>query len=97
MKINKIKLTNFEKFANETKEFEFDNNDNLIHIYGANGEGKTTIADAIFVAFTKKTYENKQFNPVNNESDVIIEIEFDVNGQKHTLTRIIQKKNGNNL
>lgn len=96
MKIRKIKLTNFEKFSNQTKVFEFEKDDDLILIYGANGEGKTTIADAIFVAFTKKTYENKQFNPTNNEKDVIIEIEFDIDNKKHTIKRIIQKKNGIN-
>lgn len=59
IRINKIKLTNFKCFRD--KPFDFNGND--VTISGRNGEGKTTIADAIlFCLFGKNSQDQTKFD-----------------------------------
>ena len=89
----KIRMLGFKRFK-ELYEVDFDK---LTYITGGNGQGKTTIADAIAYAFCgtpfwgEKNFERLQ----NNESkEMIVEVDFvDENGEFHTLTR---RREGNN-
>lgn len=89
----KIRMLGFKRFK-DLYEVDFDK---LTYITGGNGQGKTTIADAIAYAFCgtpfwgEKSCERLQ----NNESkEMIVEVDFvDENGEFHTLTR---RREGNN-
>lgn len=101
LKILKIHLHNFKKyFMQPDYEIEFKSENeiaDLILINGKNGEGKTTIADAIFLAFTKKTYENRSFelNQLSNEN-IVISVDFSLDDKIHNITRTISKNERNN-
>ncbi|QES88825.1 ATP-binding protein [Rhizosphaericola mali] len=95
IKIHKIKITNFKGI----KDLEIDFN-GTTNIFGANGTGKTTVADAFsFLLFGKDTSDKKDFSirPKNAdgsdktriESEVYAEMEFD--GEKHTFKHIFKE------
>lgn len=91
-KINKffiinVKMKGFKRFEEEYST----GMDTLTVVYGGNGQGKTTIADAISYAFCgtpfwgEKSCDRLQ-NP--NSADMMVEIRFvDGNGEVHTLMR----------
>lgn len=96
MLITKIKLHNFKKYFHKD-DFELNLRDKngkikpFIGVFGKNGAGKTTIADAITVAFTKTTYEGKEFKPSDliNES-CFVELTLDIDGEAHVLKRQLE-------
>jgi exonuclease SbcC len=86
MLIKRIKLQNFKKFQN--KEFEFKEENK---IYGKNGEGKSTIADAIFFCFYGRTSEGSLAESTkyikDGEAKCLVEVEFEKDGQDFTVRR----------
>lgn len=86
-----VKMEGFKKF----KEAYEVNLDRIAYIYGSNGEGKTTIADAISYAFCGIPFwgEHSSDRLQNTESkEMCVEVKFvDENGEVHTLTRRRQK------
>lgn len=96
MKIRKIYVENFKKYLNDKATFDFMNGvspSDLILISGKNATGKSTIVDALFIAFTnKKTYENRTFEVTNdNNNNIVIEVEFQVESGIHTIKKVITK------
>ncbi|WP_421535585.1 AAA family ATPase [Priestia sp. D3YE.R1] len=105
MKINKLKLKNFRLFRGDY-EFDFGNKQ-LIIIEGQNGNGKSTIFDAIEWCITgelrryKGSREPSKFNfLLNHEANLLdtaemfVELEFvNDNDQKYSIKRSILKTN----
>lgn len=87
-----VKMEGFKKFK-EAYEVTLDR---IAYISGSNGEGKTTIADAISYAFCGSPFwgEHSSDRLQNTESkEMCVEIKFvDENGEVHTLTRRRQKE-----
>lgn len=86
MIIKKIRLQNFKKF--EQKEFELKNENK---IYGKNGEGKSTIKDAIFFCFYGRTSEGSAPDATkyirNGKAKCQVEIEFEKDGENYIIRR----------
>ncbi len=82
-----VKMEGFKRF----KEAYEVNLDRIAYISGSNGEGKTTIADAISYAFCGTPFwgEHSSDRLKNNESaEMCVEVKFvDENGEVHSLTR----------
>ncbi len=87
-----VKMEGFKRF----KEAYEVNLDRIAYISGSNGEGKTTIADAISYAFCGSPFwgEHSSDRLRNTESnEMCVEVKFvDENGEVHTLTRRRQKE-----
>ena len=87
-----IKMEGFKRFK-EAYEVTLDR---IAYIFGSNGEGKTTIADAISYAFCGSPFwgEHSSDRLQNTESkEMCVEVKFvDENGEVHTLTRRRQKE-----
>ena len=87
-----VKREGFKKFK-EAYEVTLDR---IAYISGSNGEGKTTIADAISYAFCGSPFwgEHSSDRLKNTESaEMCVEVKFvDENGEVHTLTRRRQKE-----
>lgn len=86
-----IKMQGLKKFS-DTYEIDFDK---LTCIYGRNGEGKSSIADAIAYAFCGSPFwgeracdrlQNSEYNEMSVEVQIVDEI-----GEVHTLSR---RRNG---
>ena len=88
-----IKMEGFKKFK-EPYSIEFDR---FTCISGGNGQGKSTIADAISYAFCGTPFwgEKSCDRLLNSESrEMYVEVQFvDENGEIHTLSR---RRSGNN-
>lgn len=86
-----VKMEGFKRFK-EAYEVTLDR---IAYISGSNGEGKTTIADAISYAFCGSPFwgEHSSDRLQNTESkEMCVEVKFvDENGEVHTLTRRRQK------
>lgn len=109
MQIIALELHNFKKYyLQDDYQVSFLNKNNepyqLILINGRNGSGKSTICDALCVAFstgTKRTYENKKFElPTDLQSgeNLKITVQFKVNPDDliiHTITRTATRSEKN--
>lgn len=96
--VKSLKLSNFKGI----KDYRLMFNSTETKLYGANGTGKTTVADAFFFIFTgtdsqgaqAKEWvqtldeENNKVHKVDHEAEVIIELDGDV----MTLTRKVSEK-----
>lgn len=86
MKIKKIILTQFKGVA--SAEYQFDGN---TIVSGANGTGKTTLADAWFWLFTDKDYSlksNPEVHPLDmEESEPTVEVICDNDGKEVSLLK----------
>jgi len=86
MLLKKLKLQNFKKF--QEKEFEFKE---INKVYGKNGEGKSTIKDAVFFCFYGRTSEGSLPDATkyirNGEAKCMVEIEFEKDGQDFKVRR----------
>lgn len=73
MKINKIKLTNFRNW----EENSFDFSDKVL-IYGPNANGKTNILEAIYIASTTKSFRGRDAEVIKENKDFMkIEVVFE--------------------
>ena len=81
-----IKLRNFKRF--EEQEFKF-NDENFIE--GKNGEGKSTIKDAVFFCFYNRSSEGSLSDSTKYITDgkqkCLVEINFEKNGETYTIGR----------
>ena len=88
----KIRWKNFLSTGNQFTEIDFQkNNTNLI--IGTNGAGKSTMLDALtFVLFNKpfRKINKPQLIKHQNESDCLVEIEFEINTRQYTVRRGIK-------
>ena len=89
---HKIRYKNFLSSPNQFTEIDFEKNQTNI-IVGANGNGKSSIIDALtFVLFNKafrKINKNQLIN-TTNEKDCLVEIEFSVNNREYLVRRGIK-------
>lgn len=90
--ITSVKLMGFKIFEGP----EGFNLANTSYIYGGNGQGKTSIADAIAYAFCGTSFwgEKTTDRLINNKSkEMVVQVDFvDENGELHT---IIRRRKGN--
>lgn len=88
----KIRYKNFLSSSNQFTEIDFQKNNTNI-IVGANGNGKSSVIDALtFVLFNKafrKINKNQLIN-TTNEKDCLVEIEFSVNNREYLVRRGIK-------
>lgn len=86
MRIKKIILSQFKGVV--SAEYQFDGN---TIVSGANGTGKTTLADAWFWLFTDKDYSlksNPEVHPLDmEESEPTVEVICDVDGKEVSLLK----------
>ena len=86
LKIKKIILSQFKGVA--SAEYQFDGN---TIVSGANGTGKTTLADAWFWLFTDKDYSlksNPEVHPLDmEESEPTVEVICDIDGKEVSLLK----------
>jgi DNA repair exonuclease SbcCD ATPase subunit len=86
MKLLKLKLTNFKKFEN--KEFEFKDEN---YIEGKNGEGKSTIRDAVFFCFYNRTSDGSLTDSskyiLDGKIKCAVELTFETNGETYIISR----------
>ena len=91
--ILRVRMTGFKRFK-ETYEVELDK---VTYVSGANGQGKTSIADAIAYAFCgTPVWGEKTCDRLQNAEckEMRVEVDFvDQNGEVHNL---IRRKVGNN-
>ena len=97
MKLQKLSLTNFKGI----REFTIETNGNDMAIYGDNGTGKTTMADAWFwLLFGKDSLNRSDFEiktldstgqPLHNLSHEV-EAAIEVNGRQVTLKKVYAEK-----
>ena len=89
---HKIRYKNFLSSPNQFTEIDFEKNQTNI-IVGANGNGKSSVIDALtFVLFNKafrKINKNQLIN-TTNEKDCLVEIEFSVNNREYLVRRGIK-------
>lgn len=98
MLITKIKLHNFKKYYLQN-DYVLDLTKNnkisdLVVISGKNASGKTTLCEAIYLTFTKKTYDNTTFKfsyeELSQVDNIAVEIEFTSDDNiSHTIKREI--------
>jgi DNA repair exonuclease SbcCD ATPase subunit len=88
----KIKWKNFLSTGNSFTEINFQkSNTNLI--IGTNGAGKSTLLDALtFVLFNKpfRKINKPQLINTTNDSDCLVEIEFEINSRQYLVRRGIK-------
>lgn len=98
MKILKIELTNFK--GCKSAEYDFGNKTN---VYGMNGTGKTTIADAILWVFADKNYANEKFgakvrNVLEEALNPVVKIWFEHNNIEYDVEKsqklTVKNRNG---
>ncbi|MFL0270129.1 AAA family ATPase [Candidatus Clostridium radicumherbarum] len=102
MKINKLCLKNFRIFRGEY-EFDF-NSSKLVIVYGQNGNGKSTIFDAIEWCITgelqryKGSNERSKFYYIINNSEykkpvaeTMVQLDFNQEGNFHTIKRVMKE------
>lgn len=85
---NKIKLKNFMKYGN--KETFFNIEKGLHLMVGANGNGKSSIWEALYYGLYGRTYNGRTLGTlVNNinKSDMLVEIEFSINDNNYRVLR----------
>lgn len=98
MKLTRLSLNNFKGI----KEFTLQADGQNVNIFGDNGTGKTTIADAFyFLLFGKDSLNRKEFEvlPLGADGQRIqeivqaeVEAAFDIDGEVLTLKRIFAEK-----
>lgn len=98
MKLTRLSLTNFKGI----KEFTLQADGQNVNIFGDNGTGKTTVADAFyFLLFGKDSLNRKEFEVLplgaggQRIQEIIqaeVEATFDIDGKEHTLKRIFSEK-----
>lgn len=106
MKINKLYLTNFRIFRGRY-EFDF-NSSKLVIVYGQNGNGKSTIFDAIEWCITgelqryKGSNERNKFYYIINNSEykkqvaeTTVQLDLDQDGNLHTIKRVMKENTTN--
>ena len=88
----KIRFKNFKSYGNAMTEIDFQKNQ-LTGIIGKNGNGKSTIIDAICFGLYGKTISNipkaKLINSINGKG-ALVEIEFAVDGREYKVCRGIK-------
>lgn len=88
----KIRFKNFKSYGNAVTEIDFQQNQ-LTGIIGKNGNGKSTIIDAICFALYGKTISNipkgKLVNSINGKG-ALVEIEFANDGKEYKVVRGIK-------
>ena len=88
IRFKKIKWKNFLSTGNTPIEIDLDKSNTTL-VIGKNGSGKSTLLDAMtFVLFNRPFRIIKKEQMVNtiNQSDCMVEVEFDV-GTKHYIIR----------
>lgn len=79
MTLSSLKLTNFRLHKNSHLQFR----EGLNYIVGGNGQGKTTILEAIYYISTTKSFSsNSDYEVVNFDEDF-----FEINGSVFDLTQ----------
>lgn len=97
IKILSIEIHNFKGF----KDYRTSFNSHVTSIFGENGTGKTSIADAIFwCMFGKNTLNQQQFDIKHHDTigntekriEVSVSIDLQCNGTVHNITRKLKEK-----
>jgi DNA repair exonuclease SbcCD ATPase subunit len=87
-----IRYRNFLSTGNQFSEIDFQKNNTNILI-GSNGNGKSTVIDALTFALFNKAFrkinKNQLINSVN-EKDCLVEVEFSVNNRNYLVRRGIK-------
>jgi DNA repair exonuclease SbcCD ATPase subunit len=87
-----IRYRNFLSTGNQFAEIDFQKNNTNILI-GSNGNGKSTVIDALTFALFNKAFrkinKNQLINSVN-EKDCLVEVEFSVNNRNYLVRRGIK-------
>jgi DNA repair exonuclease SbcCD ATPase subunit len=87
-----IRYRNFLSTGNQFTEIDFQKNNTNILI-GSNGNGKSTVIDALTFALFNKAFrkinKNQLINSVN-EKDCLVEVEFSVNNRNYLVRRGIK-------
>jgi DNA repair exonuclease SbcCD ATPase subunit len=89
---NTIRYRNFLSTGNQFTEIDFKKNNTNILI-GSNGNGKSTVIDALTFALFNKAFrkinKNQLINSVN-EKECLVEVEFSVNNRNYLVRRGIK-------
>lgn len=106
MKINKLCLTNFRIFRGDY-EFNF-NSSKLVIVYGQNGNGKSTIFDAIEWCITGELQRYKGSNERNKfyyiisnteykktVAETMVQLDLDQDGKLHSIKRVMKENTTN--
>ena len=92
IKFKKIRYKNFLSTGNIPIEVELDNSHTTL-IVGSNGSGKSTLLDALCYALFNKPFriikKDQMVNTINN-SDTLVEVEFDVGTNQYMIRRGIK-------
>jgi DNA repair exonuclease SbcCD ATPase subunit len=92
MKFHRVQFKNFLSFGNTLTEFRLDQN-KVILIKGTNGNGKSSVMEAIYFAFCGKPYRNipkgKLVNNINKKNLLVI-LEFEHLGNEYKIKRGIK-------
>jgi DNA repair exonuclease SbcCD ATPase subunit len=87
-----IRYRNFLSTGNQFTEIDFQKNNTNILI-GSNGNGKSTVIDALTFALFNKAFrkinKNQLINSIN-EKDCLVEVEFSVNNRNYLVRRGIK-------
>ena len=112
MKINKIIINNYRRiYKEQVIDLTSSNNKNINLFFGANGSGKSTIYNSIFLAFygvevkleeatKKEPLINKKYSNEKAQNEICsIEISLDMefDSKQYTVTRKINIKNNSDL
>jgi DNA repair exonuclease SbcCD ATPase subunit len=92
MILERITFRNILSYGNNNTTFEFGDiyNYKTIGIIGKNGNGKTSIFDALFYAFFNKPYRKINLTDlINRENgrDLYVAVEFKANGHQYKIER----------
>lgn len=88
--LNSFRLHSFKKQS----DVELDLNPEVNEIYGRNGSGKTTIADAIAFAFTGTDFWGRKINGLGKCGASWVEVNGAINGVEKKFRRLVEYKDG---
>jgi len=96
IKINKLKITNFQSIGNF--ELDFTNLKELL-IVGKNGSGKSSVFSSLFFALTGEMDRDSDLNGLIKfgEDELFVEVEFSLGEQLYKIERSRHRKNGSLL
>lgn len=97
MILKKITFRNILSYGNNDTVFEFGDiyNHETIGIIGKNGNGKTSIFDALFYGLYNKPYRKVNLSDLvnrDNNSDMYVSVEFVANGHEYMIERGMSSK-----